>query len=87
MARTSSKTTQNFTKAALALHEIGWTPYPLLPDSGEISVDVKRWTQGLSPRRIRDYWRMHPNHGLGVSIDHRVFECDKESYEDAVLFQ
>jgi hypothetical protein len=65
MANRKRKSNPNYTKAALALREIGWLPFPLLPKSNILAVDLEEWQEGLSANRIRQYWRTHPDHGLG----------------------
>ena len=65
MAKRKQKGKPNYIKAALALYEIGWIPFPLLPKSNILSVDWDEWQACLSANRIRQYWRAHPDHGLG----------------------
>jgi hypothetical protein len=64
MATRKCKKHLNRMNAALAAYGIGWTPYPLYPNSTAISVDQNVWREALSPSLIREYWRLHPDHGL-----------------------
>ena len=84
MATKDPKAKPNYTKAALAVYEIGGTPYPLFPNSTVVSVDPIVWLEELSPSLIRQYWRMHPNHGLGVDD---MIPCDFcYEYDDDAVF-
>jgi len=65
MATRKCKTNGKHIKAALALFEIGWIPFPLLPDSNVLAVDWDEWQAQLSVNRLRHHWRAHPDHGIG----------------------
>ena len=43
MAKRKQKGKPNYIKAALALYEIGWIPFPLLPKSNILAVDWDEW--------------------------------------------
>jgi hypothetical protein len=86
MATLEQKAKLNYTNAALALYEIGWTPYPLFPNSTVVSVDLEVWLEELSPSVISQYWRLHPNHGLTAEgMTHPDFCWEYE--DDAVLHE
>ena len=77
MAVCNGKENLKLIKAALALYDIGWIPFPLLPDSNALAVDWDEWQAQLSANCLRRYWRAHPDHGIGfVQKQRRV---DKSS--------
>jgi hypothetical protein len=71
MAVKKRNTTNKLVKAALALRGIGWIPFPLLPNSNILAVEMDQWQDELTDNGIRRYWRLHPDHGLGFIEDPR----------------
>ena len=84
MAIKNSSLNEKIIKAALALHDIGYIPLPLFPNSDVVSVDFGVWIKTLSPSLIRQYWRLHPNHGLSTELFDKHNFCFE--YDDDAVF-
>jgi hypothetical protein len=58
----------DYGRTAMTMYSAGSIPIPLRPRSDRPAVGCDRWIEELSPDVIQQYWREHPNHGLGALL-------------------
>lgn len=74
--------------AALSYFSAGFPIIPIVPGSKKAAVKWDRWLNQLSESSIREYWGLHPDHGIGFIVQAGLVVLDADTPKAvAALYQ
>ena len=74
----------NKDEAALFWFKYGLKVIPIIPDTKQTAVKWNKWLNGLSLKKIAEYWKKHPNHEVGFIVSEDIIVFDADSPESIV---